>query len=287
MKLFLVMLVAFSMMVPMVAQEPEIPVEEVDEIEFVEDFAEEELEEADQAIEELAEEEAEEEVEEEVEEVEEEAEEDDDIEDIVIDADEKVETDAEFLGKAVDRIIACASNLEAEKDDAILDIEEKQEHLKELEAELETLGWIKKQAHKVKISNAARNVKKAEEKLDDINVRLSIVYCVLASLSKRVISDEEVATAKANLSKMYDLQKQAVQFLYKKKTPNPVPAEYKAIQKQLQDKEAKRAELEKVASWKNKHTRLLADRKIKSLKKRLEVLEGKILVDTAIAFILQ
>ena len=106
MKLFLVMLVAFSMMVPMVAQEPEIPVEEVDEIEFVEDFAEEELEEADQAIEELAEEEAEEEVEEEVEEVEEEAEEDDDIEDIVIDADEKVETDAEFLGKAVDRIIS-------------------------------------------------------------------------------------------------------------------------------------------------------------------------------------
>lgn len=202
--------------------------------------------------------------------------------DIIAEETEEVLSDEDFLLAHADELKAEVEAYEAKKAETLAAIEEGEKNIAALEAEMENLGWIKKQAQKTKIALANRNVNSLNTTLKETEVRLSIGYAVLASLAMRVMTDEEMKEAKVNLPAIYDLQKAVNK---KVKDVVSVPAAYMATEKEIKAKEAELSGIEEKLTTKPK--RMLLERKIKSYKKRLEYLSAKIAIDTAISYILK
>ena len=91
--------------------------------------------------------------------------------------------------------------------------------------------------------------------LKETEVRLSIGYAVLASLAMRVMTDEEMKEAKANLPAIYDLQKTVNK---KVKDVVSVPAAYMATEKEIKAKEAELSGIEEKLTTKPKPSYFLS-----------------------------
>lgn len=191
-------------------------------------------------------------------------------------------SDEDFLLAHAEELKAEVEATEAKKAELLANIEEGEKNIAALEAEMENLGWIKRQAQKTKIALENRKVNSLNEELKATEVRLSIGYSVLASLAMRVMSDDEMKAAKANLPAIYDLQKVVNK---KVKDVVSVPAAYMATEKEIKAKEEELKGIEEKLTTKPK--RMLLESKIKSYKKRLEYLSAKIAIDTAISYILK
>lgn len=191
-------------------------------------------------------------------------------------------SDEDFLLAHAEELKAEVEATEAKKAETIASIEEGEKNIAALEAEMENLSWIKKQAQKTKIALANRNVNSLNTTLKETEVKLSIGYAVLASLAMRVMTDEEMKEAKVNLSAIYDLQKAVNK---KVKDVVSVPAAYMATEKEIKAKEEELKGIEEKLTTKIK--RAMLERKINSYKKRLEYLSAKIAIDTAISYILK
>lgn len=207
---------------------------------------------------------------------------DDDLDIIAVEEGAEALSDEDFILAHAEELKAEVEKEEAKKAETIASIEEGEKNIAALEAEMENLGWIKKQAQKTKIALANRNVNSLNETLKATEVRLSIGYSVLASLAMRVMTDDEMKAAKANLPAIYDLQKAVNK---KVKDVVSVPAAYMATEKEIKAREEELSGIEEKLTTKPK--RMLLERKIKSYKKRLEYLSAKIAIDTAISYILK